>query len=96
VFIAPDQAAPQATGTTITWSATPVGVAAPHLYKWWIFDGSKWIVQGGWTSANTFAWTPATPGTKYRIAVWAKKASSSADAAEASTSFEYLVTGLTP
>jgi hypothetical protein len=92
VFVAADKAAPQPSGATVTWSATAVGGTAPALYKWFVYNGSAWVAQSGWTSSNTFAWTPPSPNTRYKIAVWAKNPTSAADAAEASTMFEYLIT----
>ncbi len=94
--IAPNKAAPQTTNTTVTWTATSVGGPASLLYKWWIFDGSTWTAQGGWTTSHTFAWTPSSPNAKYKVAAWVKGAGNSADAAEAQMSFEYVVTGSTP
>lgn len=95
VFVAPDKAAPQPTGSTVTWSAVPIGGTGPTLYKWFVYDGTGWIVQGGWTSSPTFAWTPP-PNAKYRVSAWAKNSTNTADVAEASMSFEYVITGLTP
>jgi hypothetical protein len=92
VFVAADKAAPQPSGATVTWSATAVGGTAPALYKWFVYNGSAWVAQSGWTSSNTFAWTPGSPNTRYKIAVWAKNPTNTADAAEASTMFEYLIT----
>ena len=92
VFVSPNKLAPQATGSAVTWSATPVGGNVAPLYKWFVYDGTAWIAQGGWTSSNTFTWTPATPNTKYKVSVWAKNSTSTVDAAEASMAFEYLIT----
>lgn len=96
VFLSPDQLAPQAAGSTVTWSATPAGGTGAPLYKWFVYDGTAWVAQGGWTSSNTFTWTPASANPKYKISVWAKNATSTADAPEASLAFEYLITVPTP
>ncbi|MEO8680887.1 MAG: hypothetical protein ABI665_17680 [Vicinamibacterales bacterium] len=93
--LTPNKPQSQPVGTTITWTATPSGGTAPFLYKWWTFNGDIWIASGGWTSSNTFGWTPSQPSINYRIGVWVKRASNGADEQEASTSEGFLVTGLT-
>lgn len=96
VAIRPDKPQSQPVGTTITWTATPAGGTAPFLYKWWVFNGDAWVALGGWTSSNTFAWTPTAPNVAYRIGVWVKRSSNGADEQEASTSEGFLITGVTP
>jgi hypothetical protein len=76
-------AAPQAAGTTITWTATTSGGTAPFLYKWMIHDDVQWNAAGGWTSSNTFAWTP-TVARNYHVTVWVKRAGNPADEPEVS------------
>jgi cell wall-associated protease len=94
VFLAPSVPAPQPLGSTVVWTATPVGGTAAPLYKWLINNGNGWVAQGGWTTSNTFTWTPSSPSAKYRVSVWVKSATNTADAAEATTAFEYMITGL--
>lgn len=91
VYLAPSIAAPQVEGSTVTWSATAVGGSAPPLYKWFVHDGYAWVAQGGWTSSSTFTWRPAVANSKYRVSVWAKSGTNTADAAEASMAFEFLI-----
>ncbi len=96
VFLAPDKAAPQPAGAPVTWTATAVGGTAPALYKWLVYAGAGWVPQGGWSSSPTFEWTPPSPDVRYKISVWAKSPTNTADAPEASTVFEYQISGATP
>lgn len=91
VSIAADRSAPQAAGTPITWTATPVGGDAPHQYQWWEFDGVTWTSAGGWTTSASFAWTPKAAA-DYRVAVWARSAGSS-EIYEATTEAWFAITG---
>jgi hypothetical protein len=72
--------APQMAGTPVTFTASASGGAAPYQYKWWVFDGLSWIVMQSWTSSNVWTWTPSAPGAAIRVAVWVRRASSTADA----------------
>jgi hypothetical protein len=88
--------APQPSGTTITFSAMPTGGAAPHQYKWLVHDGLRWNEMGGWSTANTFNWTPAAKNSQYRIGVWVRGAGNTSDIAEFTQSVDYAIsTGTT-
>jgi hypothetical protein len=76
--IVPNLAAPQPTGTTVTFTANASGGTAPYQYKWWVFNGD-WNVVSNWSSNNTFAWTPTSASSAYRIAVWVRNAGSTTD-----------------
>lgn len=92
VAISADRPSPQPPGTTVTFSAAPAGGAAALQYKWWIYDGA-WQPVGGWTTSSTFAWTPATTYPAGRITVWAKRATNTADEAEASAAMDFVISG---
>ena len=63
-----------------TWrSATSSDSDWRYQFKWWIFDGS-WQIVREWSTDNTFTWTPSTPSSAYRVAVWVRNAGSSANA----------------
>jgi hypothetical protein len=88
--LTPDKASPQAAGTPITFTATASGGAAPHQYKWWVFNGSAWSVGQPWGTSNTFTWMPTTPGTYY-IQVWVLNSGTAADAPDAYREISYTV-----
>jgi subtilisin family serine protease len=89
VTLSANKASPQAPGTTVTWTATATGGAAPYSYKWWVYDGQSWT-PGNWTSSNTFAWTPAANGS-YQVFVWAKSNGNGADTYEAYKSAAFTI-----
>ena len=75
-----NRASPQPAGTTITFSAAAGGGTPPYQYKWWIVAGSTQTVGRNWSTNGSFAWTPAVANSNYTIRVWARNASSTADA----------------
>src|SRR5205823_2643064 len=89
VMLTADRMAPQAPGTTVTWTAAPTGGVAPYQYKWMVYDGSTWTMAA-WTTSNTYAWTPAAEGTTY-VGVWVKSASNPADAPEVPISKPFTI-----
>ena len=88
---------PQPPGTTVTFSAIAGGGVTPYQFKWWIVTGATSTVGSQWSASNTFNWTPASGG-NYTIRVWARNASSTADAPANSTAaldmtFTIIATG---
>jgi len=77
-----DHTAPQPAGATITWTAQPTGGVAPHSYKWWLYDGSSWQLLRDWNTTATYAWTPSTANSAYRVGVWVRSAGNSDDVDE--------------
>jgi hypothetical protein len=77
--LAPDRAAPQPPGTTVTFAATGSGGIPPYQFKWWLFDGAAWSVLQDWSTTTTVAWIPSAFGT-YRVGVWLRNAGVTADA----------------
>lgn len=64
--VAVDKAAPQGLGATMTFTATPTGGQGPYQYRWAVWNGSTWTT-GAWGSANTYAWTPLTANSGYKV-----------------------------
>jgi len=73
---------PQVAGTSITFTTSAAGGTAPYRYKWRVFNGTSWTTVQDWSASQNFVWTPTAPGTTYQVQVWARSASSTADAPE--------------
>ena len=91
VTVAADRIAPQPPGTTITWTATATGGAAPLQYKWYVFNGVTWSIVRDWAVGNTFAWTPATPNAAYLVGVWVRSNGVAVDVPEAYNSTPFAI-----
>jgi hypothetical protein len=52
----------------------------PHEFKFFVFDGSTWILTRGWSTINTWTWTPGSANPWFRVAAWVRNAGSTADA----------------
>ena len=74
-----DRTAPQAPGTTITFTANATGGTGPYQYKWWLFDGRDWYLAQQWTTSNRWTWTPLNANSAARVGVWVRNAGSTAD-----------------
>lgn len=72
--LAPNLPAPQAAGTTVTWTAAATGGVEPYQYQWVVFDGANWNTVTEWSTRNTFAWVPATANPTYQVFVRARSA----------------------
>jgi hypothetical protein len=94
VSIAANKTAPQAAGTTITWTATVTG-GAMLQYKWLLHDGGSWSAVTGWTTQNTFNWTPAAANANYRIGIWVRSNGSTSEEPEATASEDFAISGAT-
>ena len=74
ITLAPSVPSPRAPGSTITWTASASGGQAPYQYQFTVLIGGTWVDAGPWSSSNTFAWTPASAGSAYQVAVRARSA----------------------
>jgi hypothetical protein len=75
-----NRTSPQPVGTAITFSASATGGTTPYQYKWWIVSGTTQTIGSNWSTSSSFVWTPAVANSNYTIRVWARNASSTADA----------------
>jgi len=71
--------APQPPGSSMNFTATASGGAAPYQFKWWLWNGATWTVLGDWSTSNTFAWTSGSPNPNYRVGVWVRSVGETAD-----------------
>ena len=74
VSLTSDKAAPQAPGTSVTFTATATGGAAPHQFRFFAFDGTTWTPLTNWGTTNTYTWTPASANAGYQVRAAAKSA----------------------
>ena len=86
-------ASPQFLGPTVKFRASAQGGVAPYQYKWGIFDGATWKTVAEWSSSDTFSWRPDSAGADYRVRVWVRSSTSSADAPEAENRIPFAVAG---
>jgi hypothetical protein len=93
--LASNVASPQASGTTVTFTAAASGGRAPYQFKWWVYDGAAWRVAQGWSTSNTLNWRPATAGT-YLVAVWGRNNGTRSEGSEALAQVAYTITDGTP
>ena len=93
VTIGANKIAPQPAGSTTMFTAMPAGGAAPHQYKWWVYNGDAWVPMTNWTTSNTFAWTSATANAGGRVTVWVRSAGSTVDEAEAAAAMDFVIGG---
>ena len=76
--MSPGVASPQATGATVTFTATATGCATPEFKFFLQPPGASWTAQTAF-GANTWAWntTGLAPGI-YGVGVWARQSGSGA------------------
>jgi hypothetical protein len=95
VTLAAAPAAPQASGTPVTLTATPTCPNANPLYEFWArWQGySTWQLLQSYSTKATYNWnsTGAAAGTEY-FGVWVKDAGSSTGGFDANSSIAYAVT----
>jgi hypothetical protein len=91
VTVSANKAAPQVAGTSITWTATAAGGVSPLQYKWLVYDPNGWAPKTGWTTSNTFTWTPASASADYRVGVWVRGGDNLDDAPQVSASEAFAI-----
>jgi N-acetylmuramoyl-L-alanine amidase len=94
--IAASKASPQAPGTTITFTASPIGGIAPHQFQWWLHDGTTWKVIRDWNASNTYSWTPGAAYPKYKINVHVRSAGKTSNIEEAKAGLEFAISSTAP
>jgi hypothetical protein len=89
--VSANKIAPQNSGSTIIATATVSGGAAPYTFKWFIYDANGWAAVSGWTTSNTFTWTPSHPDPNYQIGVWVRQAGNTKDELEVSATLLFPI-----
>jgi len=74
VTLTPNLVAPQAPGTSITWTASAAGGLAPYQYRFLVWGGSAWSEARAWDTSNVFTWTPSVASPDYKVAVLVRSA----------------------
>ena len=93
VTIVANRVAPQPAGTATTFTATAAGGASPQQYKWWLWDGITWTTLTGWSTVNTFTWTPVAANANFKIGVWSRSGTTTSDTREASAEHPFAISG---
>ncbi len=92
ITLVPDRQAPQAVGTSVTFTAAAVGGVAPHSYKWWLYDGAQWILLRDWAAGAAFVWQPTAANANAKLGVWTRSAGSTSDVDESNISVSFPIT----
>src|SRR5205807_1320141 len=77
-----DKSAPQPPGTTVTFTATATGGKAPYQFKWWVYDGTTWMMAQDWSASPTFAWTPSAANAAAQLSTWMRSSANLTDTYE--------------
>jgi hypothetical protein len=85
-------ASPQVAGTPITFTAAATGGVAPYQYKFWVWNGSVWMVVRDWNGSSSFTWTPTQASSNYRVAVWVRNASTTTDVRDGDLAVPFMIT----
>jgi hypothetical protein len=88
-----NRVSPQPVGTAITFTATASGGRSPYQYKWWLFNGTAWIVLREWSSYSTYTWTPTVAGTTYQIGVWVRDSTMTTNIGTYNRSMPFTISG---
>jgi hypothetical protein len=97
VRLSANQQPPQPAGSATTFTAAASGGQGSYQYKWWIFDGTAWVIVQDWSAAGArFTWQPATPNDAYIVGVWVRNAATTTDYFEISAELPFAITGSVP
>jgi hypothetical protein len=91
VTLSANKIAPQPRGSSITWTASAVGGAAPYQYKFLVWDGTSRIVVRDWSTLPTFTWTPSMANSYYKVIVWVRSSGNFGDAPEKFTELMFPI-----
>jgi len=86
-------ASPQAPGTSIAFSASVTGGAAPYSTKWWVFNGTSWTMVRDWAVGTSYTWTPTVASANYQVGVWVRDATMTSDVNSYTRSMAFVISG---
>jgi phosphatidylserine/phosphatidylglycerophosphate/cardiolipin synthase-like enzyme len=90
--VTPTGTDPHPAGTAITFTAAAAGGSGRPEFKWWLFNGSSWVVLRNWSTSASVVWTPPLAGA-YRVGAWVRNAGVSRDAPESNAGVNVVVNG---
>jgi subtilisin family serine protease len=64
-----NKTAPQAPGTSVTFTAEATGGTTPRQYRFSVWDGAAWTVITPWDTSTVFTWTPVIANANYKVQV---------------------------
>jgi cell wall-associated protease len=91
VMVTPNKAAPQAVGTTVTWTATPSGGVTPYSYRWFLSAGGTTTALTNWTTNNQYSWTPTAANSGYEVSACARSSWNTSTTGEACLSVPFPI-----
>jgi regulation of enolase protein 1 (concanavalin A-like superfamily) len=85
-----NRTSPQRLGTGVTFTVSAAGAVAPYQYKWWVLDGSTWIMVRDWSTSGSYVFNASHAG-DYRIGVWVRDARTTTDDSSVNLSVPFTV-----
>ena len=90
VAISADHPSPQPPGTSVTFTATPVGATSVQ-FKWFLYNGTSWQRMTDWNPSRTFTLFTLAANPNYRVGAWVRTAGSFVDAPEVAASVAFPI-----
>ena len=91
VKLTSSKTSPQPAGTSIVFTAQPVGGVGPYQYQWLTFEDNTWTAVGGWVTSNTLTWSRNASGPKYQVQVRVRSAGSTNTNGEATAIMSFVL-----
>jgi hypothetical protein len=93
VTLTADKTAPQAPGTTVTFTAAGAGGVTPYAFKFLLTTNNwgSWTVVQDWSSSATWVWTAGAANARYQVGVYARSAWDTADSPEVAAAMPFPI-----
>jgi hypothetical protein len=59
----------------------------------WVFEGLERSMVRDWSTSSSYTWTPPQPGTTYRVGIWARDATTTANVSSVNYSVGFTIVG---